>query len=303
MKIIITGSLGHISKPLVLELIRRGHSVRVITSDKEKRQTIEDMGANPAIGSVEDMSFLKETFDGADAVYCMTPPNFSEPDQINYYKKIAGCYSEALKHSSIKRVVYLSSYGAHLGSGTGFITGSYEGEQIFDSIPGIYLTHIRPTYFYYNLFTLMPMIKSAGFIGSVFGGDDRLAMVSPIDIASAVADEITRPGISSKVRYVSSDDRSCNEVAAILGRSIGIPDLEWRTLPGEQVMQSLLANGVNQNAAFNLVEMGQATHTGLLREDFDRNKPENGNTSLEDFAKEFSAIYNQQSYQQSYQQS
>jgi uncharacterized protein YbjT (DUF2867 family) len=294
MKIVITGSLGHISKPLTLELIGRGHSVKVITSDKEKRQAIEGMNAGPAIGSIEDIAFLKETFDGADAVYCMTPPNFAEPDQIEYYKRVANRYADAIRLSSIKRVVYLSSYGAHLESGTGFITGSYEGEKILDAIPGIYLTHIRPTYFYYNLLTFIPMIRSAGFIGSVFGGEDRLAMVSPIDIASAIAGEITRPGFSAQVRSVTSDDRTCNEVADVLGKSIGIPDLEWRTIPAEQMMQSLIAKGVNENAAFNLVELGQATHTGLLREDFDRNNPGYGTITLEDFAKEFSAIYNQQ---------
>jgi len=61
------------------------------------------------------------------------------------------------------------------------------------------------------------------------------------------------------------------------------------------MMQSLQANGVTENAAVNLVELGRATPTGLLREDFDRNQPESGEASLEDFEQEFSAVYNQQS--------
>jgi AraC-like DNA-binding protein len=36
--------------------------------------------------------------------------------------------------------VHLSSCGAHLPAGTGFITGSYRVEQILNSIPGIRLT-------------------------------------------------------------------------------------------------------------------------------------------------------------------
>lgn len=43
------------------------------------------------------------------------------------------------------------------------------------------LGHIgRPlTYFYNNLFGFIPMIKAAGFIGAVYGEEDKLAMVSP----------------------------------------------------------------------------------------------------------------------------
>ncbi|HTE34543.1 MAG TPA: NAD(P)H-binding protein [Chryseolinea sp.] len=293
MKIIVTGSLGHTGKPLANELVNRGHLVTVISSRPENRKSIEALGASPAIGSVEDISFLKGVFSGADAVFCMTPPKFSEPDQIRYYERIANCYAGAISHSPIKRVVYLSSYGAHLESGTGFITGSHKAEKILNNLANIDLTHIRPTYFYYNLLGFIQMIKSAGFIGTVYGGEDRLAMVSPSDIAFAVAEEITQVNNTAKVRYVTSDDRTCNEVALVLGRSIGITGLEWRILPGKKVMQSLLANGLSENAAMNLVELGSATHQGLLREDFDRNKPEFGKVSLEDFAQEFSAVYNQ----------
>ncbi len=35
MKITITGSLGHISKPLTQELVQKGHSITVISSNTE----------------------------------------------------------------------------------------------------------------------------------------------------------------------------------------------------------------------------------------------------------------------------
>ena len=45
MKIIITGSLGHISKPLAKELVEKGHAVTVISSNPDKQTAIEAMGA------------------------------------------------------------------------------------------------------------------------------------------------------------------------------------------------------------------------------------------------------------------
>ena len=50
MKIIITGSLGHISKPLTKELLQKGYSLTVITSKAEKQKEIEALGAKAAVG-------------------------------------------------------------------------------------------------------------------------------------------------------------------------------------------------------------------------------------------------------------
>jgi uncharacterized protein YbjT (DUF2867 family) len=69
MKIVVTGSLGNISKPLTLELIQKGHEVTVVTSKANKQKDIEALGAKAAIGTIEDINFLTATFKGVDAVY------------------------------------------------------------------------------------------------------------------------------------------------------------------------------------------------------------------------------------------
>ena len=292
MKIIITGSLGHISKPLVEKLVQKKHSVSVISSNAEKQQAIEALGAKAAIGSLEDVAFLTKVFTGADAVYCMNPPNFGVADQIAYYQQVGACYAKAITQSGIKRVIYLSSVGAHLPAGTGIITGSHQAEKLLDAIPGISLTHLRPAFFYYNLFRFIDMIKHAGFIGDVYGGDDRLALVSPLDIAAAAAEEITDLKSTKKVRYVSSDDRTCNEIASVLGKAIGKPDLKWLVLPEGQVLQTLVSHGVPQPTADKLVELGMSLHSGALRADYDLKKPDVGGVSLEDFGDEFVKAFN-----------
>ena len=118
MKIVVTGSLGHISKPLIKELVQKGHSVTVISSNPEKQKDIESLGATAAIGSVEDADFLTKTFTGADAVYTMVPPtNFLDPnlDLYAHCHRIGNNYAQAIRHSGTKRVVHLSSIGAHCG--------------------------------------------------------------------------------------------------------------------------------------------------------------------------------------------
>ena len=62
MKIVLTGSIGHISKPLAVDLIAKGHSVTVITSKTDRQTEIEAIGAKAAIGSIDDAEFISSTF-------------------------------------------------------------------------------------------------------------------------------------------------------------------------------------------------------------------------------------------------
>lgn len=106
MKLMVTGSLGHISKPLTQELVEKGHQVTVISSHREREKEIQAIGAKAAFGSVEDVDFLASTFRGADAVYCMTLPKFAEQDQIGYYRNLAVIYAKAATLSAVNRLVY-----------------------------------------------------------------------------------------------------------------------------------------------------------------------------------------------------
>src|SRR4051794_2775137 len=110
MKIVVTGSLGYVSKPLAEQLIRKGHSLTVISSRAEKQQDIEAMGATAAIGRMDDARFLADTFSGADAVYCMLAPygNFADPhNDASTVIKRAGAFADnyvrAIEGSGVKR--------------------------------------------------------------------------------------------------------------------------------------------------------------------------------------------------------
>ena len=216
MKIIITGSLGHISKPLTETLVQKGHAVTVISSNPEKQAAIKALGATAAIGPVEDVNFLTATFTGADAVYTMIPPaNYFDPgfDLMEHCRKIGDNFAQAIEKAGTKRVVHLSSIGAHLEKDSGLILAHHQVEVILNKLSDVAITFMRPVGFYYNLFGFIPMIKSQGFIEANYGADDDLVWVSPIDIAAAVAEELETPLVPKgsirtgrKVRYVASDE-------------------------------------------------------------------------------------------------
>lgn len=292
MKIVVTGSLGHIGQPLATELVQKGHTVTVISSKPEKQPTIDALGAMAAIGSLEDVDFLAATFAGADAVFAMVPPSYAEPDQVAYYQRIVGNYIQAIQQSDVKRVVYLSSYGAHLDKGTGLILGSHYTEGMLNELSDVAITHLRPGYFYYNLYNFVSMIKEQGFIGTNYGGDDRLVMVAPSDIAAVAAEELIASSTGINVRYIASDDLVASEVAHILGAAMGKPDLKWVVFSDEQVTDAMTQANVPPAFVTGFVELGSSIHSGALREDYDLHKPAvMGKVKLADFAKEFATSF------------
>ena len=297
MKIIVTGSLGHISKPLTTALVQKGHAVTVISSKPERQAAIEAIGAKAAIGTMEDVEFLTTTFVGTDVVYLMEAlgsGSFFDQDLdiMAAHNKIAHSYAKAVQQSGVKHVVHLSSIGAHMDKGNGILAFHYQVENILNKLPSdVAITFMRPVGFYYNLLAFIATIKTQGAIVSNYGGDDKEPWVSPIDIAAAIAEELEKPFEGRKIHYVASDELSPNEVAGILGEAIGKSDLKWVVIPDEQLLNGLLAANMNPVIAKGFVEMNASRRGGVLYEDYYRNKPTLGKIKLTDFAKEFAAAY------------
>ncbi len=307
MKIVVTGSLGNISRPLTEILVRQGHTVTVVSSDAKKQEAIKKIGATPAIGSITDAAFLTNTFKGVDAVYAMIPLSFTEPDLGEYFRRAATNYAQALKATGVKRIVVLSGWSADLVKGENV-------ESLFDGLDAS-ITILRPAAFYTNFYQSMDLIKGKGFIGKFltlrysglralltgqtgllmgnYGGDDRIVFVSPKDIADAVAEELLLMPETKTIRYVGSEEMTCNQAAKIIGTAVGKPWLKWVLLSDKEMLRGLKMAKLPEKLAETLVEMQAAMHNGKPLENFHKNKPTMGKVKLADFAKEFASAYHQ----------
>jgi len=298
MKIVLTGSLGNIGKPLTTALIEKGHAVTVISSTSKRQKDIEALHAKAAIGTMQDADFLVATFKGADIVFLMETMEAvgdmfdKNVDFIGEIEQIGRNYKQAIEQSGVKKVVHLSSVGADLDKGNGILLFHYKVEALLRQLPvDVSIKFIRPVGFYINLFSFIPVIKKQGHIISNYGGDTKEPWVSPLDIAAVIAEEIGKPFDGKTVRYVASDEVSPNEVAQALGEAIGKPDLHWKVVPDEQLLKGWLAIGFNEQVARGFVEMQKNQGNGLLYGDYYKNEPVLGNVKLADFAQEFAKAY------------
>ncbi len=296
MKIVLTGSIGHIGKPLTEKLTAQGHSVTVISSNLERSQDISALGAIPVIGKLQDTGFLADTFKGADLVYTLVPPaNYFDQqlDLPGYYTALGNSFATAIRQSAVKRVINLSSIGAHLEKGNGILEGTFQVEKSLNQLPDdVTVTHIRPVEIYYNLFQYIDLIKHQGMMASNLAEDTLNVWVSTEDIADSIVEEINTPTVGRKVKYVASDQATYQELATALGAAVGKPDLKWIQITDDQLRENLIQIGMQPKIAEKMTEMYAAIQSGLLYEHYNQNKPATwGKVKLSDFARNFASAY------------
>ncbi|MDZ7900564.1 MAG: NAD(P)H-binding protein [Arcicella sp.] len=294
MKYVLTGSIGHISKPIAQQLIEAGHEVAIITSNEKNTEEIKKLGATALVGSIEDIDFLSSSFAGADAVYLMIPPKWSVTDWYAYQQEVANNYVAAIQKNQVQKVAVLSSIGTHMGKGAGPIDGLAYLELKLNEVSDIQAVYLRPSYFFYNFFSMIPLIQNAGFMGSNMPADHTLVLTHTADIADVASQYLLEDKFNGKeVVYISSDVKLISEITATLGESIGKSDLAWVQFTDEQSLGGMLQAGLPETIANGYTTMGSAISSKELEADYWKNedKVAKGKVSLADFAKEFAGAF------------
>ncbi|MBC7921635.1 MAG: NAD(P)H-binding protein [Ferruginibacter sp.] len=297
MKIVLTGAAGNITRPLAQKLLAQGHGVTVIGRRAENLKSLADQGATPAVGSIEDEAFLTEAFKGADAVYTMVPVPYHAPDWVAYGEAVGNKYARAIKANDVRKVVNLSTYGAHRLEGIGPVNSIGQVEKALNALQNATVIHLRAGYFYTNLVAQIPAIKNRHTIGSNYGHPEKtLLLVHTKDIAEVAAEALTNHGFNSEEPYyIVSDVRSYADVAAVIGKAIGKDDLKWTPLSDDELRHGLRQSGFPDGLINIYAEIGQSLANGRLNEHYLSlpAKPALGQTKLEEYAREFAAAYQQ----------
>lgn len=293
MKYVLTGSNGHITSPLAQKLVAAGHTVSVITSKSDKKEAIEKLGASALVGSLEDGDFLKSAFAGADAVYLMIPTKWDVTNWIEYQTSLVVNMVNAVKANSVKNVLALSSVGAHMKKGCGPVDGLAVLEDHLAAVEGLNVKSLRPSYFFYNLFSMAGMAKHMGAIGSTQPADHTLVLTDTNDIADVAFEELNALNFNGfSVRYIASDERTWSEIASVLGAAIDKPELPYVEFTDEQSEAGMKQVGLAPAIVAGYVTMGKAIRSGEMEQDFRANRPAQfGKVKLEDFAKAFAVAY------------
>jgi uncharacterized protein YbjT (DUF2867 family) len=290
---VICGATGNTGKLIAEALLKQGKKVRVIGRDAAKLRSLVDLGAEAAVGSLENASFVKQAFSRAEAAYLMIPPNFVVDDFRSYQRRIGEDLAEAVKENHIKFVVTLSSMGGDRDSGTGPVLGLHWLEEALNKISGLNVLHLRPTFFMENLYMNIPVIKKMGIIASVATGDDPMTMIASKDIAAYAAKRLLALNFTGKdfQDLLGPGEITMNEVTEVLGKAIGKPDLPFVTISYEDAKKGMLSSGLREIMVDLYLELNKGFETGIVKPCRPRNSESTTPTTIEEFSKTFAAVY------------
>ena len=264
---VVMGASGNTGHVVATNLLIRGEKVRVIGRNSAHLQPLSSKGAEPFIADVSDAGALAKAFHGADSAYVMIPPNIASKDPLGYSNRVGNAIAAAVKDAGTKNVVALSSIGAELPSGNGPVAGLHNLEQVLNQIPGVNILFLRAGYFMENTLPQANAIRQMGSVVGPFRADLKLPMISTRDIGAAAADVLLHPTIRGKQtrELLGHHDLSYNEVASIIGKAIGRPDVKYVQVPDDQFRGILVQMGMSEQVAKLLVEMSQAMNAGKMR--------------------------------------
>ena len=192
----------------------------------------------------------------------------------------------------------LSSIGADKPQGTGPIGGLRRLEQELNAVADLNVLHIRAGYFMENTLGQAGAIRAFGKAAGPVRGDLKLPMIATHDIGVAAAEALHKLNFSGKQTRELQGQRDIdyNEVAAVIGKAIGKPELSYVQLSDEQARPAFLQLGFSASVLDGLLEMSAALNSGYIHALEKRSQQNTTQTSYEDFVvQQFMPLFQEKS--------
>lgn len=285
---VIVGATGNTGSVVAEKLLGQGEKVRAVGRNKEKSAALQAKGAEIASGEVTDAEFLTKAFEGARAVYFMVPPNPTSEDYRGFQRTVVEAGASALEKAKVRYVVALSSFGADQESGCGPVSGLHEMETRLAKIPGLNVLFLRAGYFMENLLGQVGAIQNFGVMASPVRPDLEVPAIATEDIGNAAAEHLLKLDFSGHQSKELQGQRDITyvEMASVIGKAIGKPDLQYMQMPGNEFVGAIQGMGLTRNFGELIVEMSDALNDGRMKALEPRSPANTTPTSIETFATE-----------------
>lgn len=284
MSIVINTPTGNIGSRVVEQLLAAGENVTVIHRNPEKVRHLAERGVRVVAGSLEDRGALDQALDGAEELFWLTPPPL-QPDFLTWAVDAARQAATAARAHGIRRVVVLSSTGAHNGPNPDPVGILLAVEDAFRAeIANV--TVLRAGYFMENLLHSVGTLAQ-GALHHVFPRDMKYPVVSTRDIGDRAAEVLLdRTWTGHRLFGVHGPaDLSHDEMVAILTEELGHP-VRYEEVTDEQLRQGMLESGMPPFLADLYTELYRRGREGYLEAAEPRTPESTTPTTFREFIRE-----------------
>jgi uncharacterized protein YbjT (DUF2867 family) len=285
MKIVINTPSGKVGRIAAERLLLEKQELVIISRNPEKVSDLVKRGAILVEGSFDDPEVLTKALDGADGLFWVTPPNYSNPDYLNWVLATAQIAAGIASKKGVKNVVVLSSAGAQSGKGSGPIGALLAVETAFENaVPNV--TILRPGFYMENFLNYVYTISTFNSIFSCNIADIKIPMVATSDIGNKAADIILKNEFNGTkfVGVHGPEDINFIEAALLIGKGIG-ENVNYVEITPVQACQNMIEAGFSLNIANLLTEMNTAIQSGKIHAAEPRSPETTTPTTLLEFSK------------------
>lgn len=229
MRILVTGGTGVVGTATVTELLRRGHTVRLLSRHATEESRQWPSGVEPFDGSVSEPDAIRGAADGCAAVVHLAAIVAESPPEATFERvNVEGTrhvVAEA-ERAQVVRFIYVSSLGCDRGSSP-YHKSKLEGERIALASP-LDTTVLRISNIYGPgdeiISLLVKMVRALPVVPTIDGGSDEFQPMWVADAAQAIAACAERTDLGGQVLEVAGPDTTTmndviDRVREITGRT------------------------------------------------------------------------------------
>jgi uncharacterized protein YbjT (DUF2867 family) len=241
----IIGITGRVGGGAASRLLGLGKQVRAVVRDEAKGHVWASKGASVAVADMTDGDDLGRAIAGSEAVFVMLPPLFDPSPGFPEAKGQIDSLSVALRQSEAKRIVALSTIGAHV-TRPNLLNGLHMMEESFRQLP-MPVTFLRPGWFMENHAGDVSSAISEGIIHRYLQPiEHAIPMIATKDIGALASTLLLESWSGTRVVELEAKTRvSSADIAATLTDILGnpikaepVPRVRWEEVFRAQGMKN-----------------------------------------------------------------
>ena len=228
MKVLVTGGTGVVGQGAVTELLRQGHSVRVLSRNADEDAKGWPEAVEPWPAAITDQAALKGCAEGCDLVLHVAGIMEESPPGETYETvNVEGTRSivREAERCKVGRLIYLSSLGADAGT-SAYHRSKRRAEEIVRGFAGGWII-LRPGNVYGPgddvISRLLTMVRTLPVIPVIGGGDHEFQPIWVEDLSAAIGESVRRTDLHGRVLELAGEERTSidgllNRLSEITGR-------------------------------------------------------------------------------------
>ena len=292
MKVLVTGATGSQAKPVVFQLLEKGHEVFAFTRDKGKANDISEAGAAIVEGRLSEKKDVERAMRQVDAIALHIP--FFMPNPLEVTKNII----EAAKEAKIKYIVWNTA---------GAISPIKTGNPVYDvrlevqnllSESGIKHTILQPTVYAENLLGpwTAPMVKEENRVAYPVPKDFKIGWLPSSDMAKAMVAALENESLAGSNFIVSGKQvLDGNLLQQAFSQGLG-RTIEYYAMPPKdfgKILDSIMGEGAGDAVAAEYQAIWDRHIQPKMYADMDKTLEKLGVefTDLKDWVKQFDFMF------------